>query len=138
MSIKEIQKPLQSHEKPQIRFFLSLFPYIPPYRGMLFCDPIYFLVLLPLTALIYWWVIAKGKFHLAVHVLLIGSAIFYCTWNWRFFFLLLLSALVNYRIGRILLTRAESREPRAESERERLEGLVMGRAVIQPRLAWVF
>ena len=112
---------------------------------MLFCDPIYFLVLLPLTALIYWRVIAKGKFHLAVPVLLIGSAIFYCTWNWRFFFLLLLSALVNYRIGRILLTRAESREPRAdsrepraESERERLEGLAVGRAVIQPRIARVF
>jgi len=78
---------------------------------MLFCDPIYFLVLLPLTALIYWRVIAKGKFHLAIPVLLVGSTIFYCTWNWRFYFLLLLSALVNYRIGRIMLTGARSQEP---------------------------
>ena len=105
---------------------------------MFFCDPIYFLVLLPLTALIYWRVIAKGKFHLAVPVLLVGSTIFYCTWNWRFFFLLLLSALVNYCIGRIMLTGAGSREPGAGSERERLEGLVMGRAVIQPRFARIF
>lgn len=100
---------------------------------MLFCDPIYFLLLLPLTAFVYWRVIAERKFHLAVPVLLTGSTIFYCSWNWRFFFLLLLSALVNFRIGFILLTEAGSREPGAEG----LEGLVAGWIAIQPRTARV-
>ena len=70
---------------------------------MLFCDPIYFCLLLPLTAIIYWRVIAKKYFSLAIPVLILASIIFYVTWSWKFFLLLCFSATVNYCIGRNLL-----------------------------------
>lgn len=70
---------------------------------MLFCDPIYFCLLLPLTAIVYWRVIAKKHFALAIPVLILASIIFYVTWSWKFFILLYFSATVNYCIGYNLL-----------------------------------
>ena len=70
---------------------------------MLFCDPIYFCFLLPLTAVVYWKVIAKKHFTLAIPVLILASIIFYVTWSWKFFLLLCFSATINYIIGCNLL-----------------------------------
>lgn len=70
---------------------------------MLFCDPWYFVCLLPLTAIVYWLAIAKHKTGWTVPVLLVASTVFYITWNWKFFFLLLASASVNFCIGNSLL-----------------------------------
>ena len=66
---------------------------------MLFCDPIYLFCLLPVTGVMYWRAVAKGRCERTVPILLLGSAIFYCTWSWRFFLVLLGSAVVNYWVG---------------------------------------
>lgn len=70
---------------------------------MLFCDPVYFTFLLPLTAFLYWKVIAKKWFSLTIPILILASVIFYVSWSWKFFLLLLGSATVNFLIGRKLL-----------------------------------
>ena len=71
---------------------------------MLFCDPIYFVLLLPITAFLYWKAIARKCFSLAIPILIFASAIFYITWSWKFFLLLLGSAVTNFFVGRKLLS----------------------------------
>ena len=71
---------------------------------MLFCDPVYFVLLLPITAFLYWKVIACKRFSLAIPILIIASAVFYSTWSWKFFLLLLGSATTNFFVGRKLLS----------------------------------
>ncbi len=71
---------------------------------MLFCDLIYFALLLPITVFLYWKVIACRRFSLAISILIIASAVFYITWSWKFFLLLLGSATTNFFIGRKLLS----------------------------------
>ena len=71
---------------------------------MLFCDFIYFALLLPITAFLYWKVIACRRFSLAIPILIIASAVFYITWSWKFFLLLLGSATTNFFVGRKLLS----------------------------------
>ncbi len=73
-------------------------------RVMLFCDFIYFALLLPITAFLYWKVIACRRFSLAIPILIIASAVFYITWSWKFFLLLLGSATTNFFVGRKLLS----------------------------------
>lgn len=73
-------------------------------RVMLFCDLIYFALLLPITVFLYWKVIACRRFSLAISILIIASAVFYITWSWKFFLLLLGSATTNFFIGRKLLS----------------------------------
>lgn len=70
---------------------------------MLFCDPVYFTVLLPLTAFFYWKAIDLKKFNFAIPILIVASIVFYVTWSWKFFLLLLGSATANFFIGRKLL-----------------------------------
>lgn len=76
---------------------------------MLFCDPIYFVLLLPITAFLYWKVIACKRFSLAIPILLVASTIFYITWSWKFFLLLLGSATTNFFIGKRLLSTKKNR-----------------------------
>ena len=71
---------------------------------MLFCDPLYFTILLPITAVIYWLAISKKHFAWAIPILLFASTIFYITWSWQFFLLLLASASINYFIWQRLLS----------------------------------
>lgn len=74
------------------------------FKGMLFCDPVYFVLLLPITAFLYWKVIACKRFSLAIPILIIASAVFYITWSWKFFLLLLGSATTNFFVGKKLLS----------------------------------
>jgi alginate O-acetyltransferase complex protein AlgI len=57
-----------------------------------------FLTFIPLFMLAYWP--ARGRVRL--WVMLAGSLIFYAWWDWRFCFLLLFSALVDYSLGILL------------------------------------
>ena len=57
-----------------------------------------FLVFLPLFMAAYWS--TKGR--LRLWVMLAGSLVFYAWWDWRFCFLLLFSALVDYSLGILL------------------------------------
>ncbi len=64
---------------------------------MLF-NSVAFLVFLPLFMLAYW--ATRGRARL--WVMLLGSLLFYGWWDWRFLFLLLFSAIVDYSIGILL------------------------------------
>lgn len=57
-----------------------------------------FLVFLPLVFGVYWFILnrsVKGQ----NFFLLVASYVFYCWWDWRFGFLLLLSSLVDYFVA---------------------------------------
>ena len=45
-------------------------------------------------------------------LLLIASYVFYAAWDWRFLFLLLLSTLVDYTVGRLLDRSSDARRRR--------------------------
>lgn len=70
---------------------------------MLFCEPSYFLLLLPISVVLYWWTINKRRPSWGVFVLILTSVVFYCSWNWKFFLLLFVSASFNFLIGQKLL-----------------------------------
>src|SRR5688572_19414843 len=57
-----------------------------------------FLAFLPLFMIAYWS--TKGR--LRLWAMLIASLVFYAWWDWRFCFLLLFSALVDYSLGILL------------------------------------
>jgi alginate O-acetyltransferase complex protein AlgI len=57
-----------------------------------------FVCFLPLFMIAYWS--TKGR--LRLWVMLAGSLVFYAWWDWRFCFLLLFSALVDYSLGILL------------------------------------
>src|SRR5207244_2868136 len=65
--------------------------------NMLF-NSLAFLAFLPFFMAAYWP--TKGRARL--WVMLLGSLIFYAWWDWRFLFLLLFSALVDYSLGILL------------------------------------
>jgi alginate O-acetyltransferase complex protein AlgI len=60
-----------------------------------------FLAFIPLFMAAYW--ATRGRVRL--WVMLIGSLVFYAWWDWRFCFLLLFSALVDYTLGILIETR---------------------------------
>src|ERR1041385_109366 len=62
---------------------------------MLF-NTLHFIWFFSAVLIIYFWIKShfwRNKF------LLLASYVFYCCWDWRFSFLLLLSTLVNYYLG---------------------------------------
>src|SRR5205807_3582704 len=65
--------------------------------GVLF-NSLPFLVFLPLFMAAYWSTSGRAR----LWVMLIGSLVFYAWWDWRFVFLLLFSALVDYSLGILL------------------------------------
>jgi alginate O-acetyltransferase complex protein AlgI len=71
---------------------------------MLF-NSIAFLIFIPLFMAAYWP--ARGRARL--WVMLAGSLIFYAWWDWRFVFLLLFSALVDYSLGILLENERDER-----------------------------
>jgi len=64
-----------------------------------------FLCFIPLFMLAYWP--ARGRMRL--WVMLLGSLVFYAWWDWRFIFLLLFSALVDYSLGILLENERDDR-----------------------------
>jgi D-alanyl-lipoteichoic acid acyltransferase DltB (MBOAT superfamily) len=64
-----------------------------------------FLIFIPLFMAAYWP--ARGRVRL--WVMLLGSLIFYAWWDWRFIFLLLFSALVDYSLGILLENEQDER-----------------------------
>ena len=72
-------------------------------RSIIFCTTA------PITAFLYWKVIAKKCFSLAIPILILASAVFYITWSWKFFLLMLLSATTNFFVGRKLLSKEKNR-----------------------------
>src|SRR2546430_7103925 len=54
-----------------------------------------FLVFLPIFMTFYWATTGRSR----LWVMLLGSLVFYAWWDWRFLFLLLFSAVVDYSIG---------------------------------------
>ena len=73
-------------------------------RAMLF-NSFAFLLFLPVFAACYW--ATSGRVRL--WVMLIGSIVFYAWWDWRFVFLLIFSALVDYSIGILLENERDDR-----------------------------
>ena len=67
---------------------------------MLF-NSIDFAIFLPIVFVLYWFVF-KHSLKAQNFLILLASLIFYGWWDWRFLFLLLFSALVDYNIGRAL------------------------------------
>jgi D-alanyl-lipoteichoic acid acyltransferase DltB (MBOAT superfamily) len=57
-----------------------------------------FLIFLPLFMIGYW--ATRGRARL--WVMFLASLVFYAWWDWRFLFLLLFSALVDYSLGLLL------------------------------------
>ena len=70
-----------------------------------------FLIFLPTVFLLYWFVFQKNL-KLQNVTLLISSYIFYCWWDWRFLFLILLSSGTNYLAG-ILLANKNQKHKKA-------------------------
>src|SRR5436189_4900401 len=60
-----------------------------------------FLEFIPLFMAAYWATHGRAR----LWVMLIGSLIFYAWWDWRFCFLLLFSALVDYTLGILIASR---------------------------------
>ena len=54
-----------------------------------------FLIFLPIFALLYFATSGRPR----LWVMLVGSLVFYAWWDWRFLFLLLFSAIVDYTLG---------------------------------------
>ena len=69
---------------------------------MLF-NSIDFAIFLPIVFILYWFVF-KNSLKLQNFLVLVASLVFYGWWDWRFLFLLMFSALVDYNIGRALDT----------------------------------
>ncbi|MDX2246874.1 MAG: MBOAT family O-acyltransferase [Bacteroidia bacterium] len=57
-----------------------------------------FVVFLPLTFVLYWFVTAQNL-RLQNFLILVASYLFYGWWDWRFLFLLIFSTLVDYFVG---------------------------------------
>ena len=69
---------------------------------MLF-NSIDFAVFLPIVFLLYWFVF-KDRVKAQNALIAISSYVFYGWWDWRFLSLILFSTIVDYSIGRILMT----------------------------------
>jgi D-alanyl-lipoteichoic acid acyltransferase DltB (MBOAT superfamily) len=79
-----------------------------------------FLLFLPVFFLLYWYVFG-GSLRAQNGLVLVGSYILYCWWDWRFLFLLVGSSALNYGLG-LLLTR---------TDREGYRGLLVGIGLVQ-------
>lgn len=64
-----------------------------------------FLVFLPIFMLGYWSTRGRAR----LWVMFAGSLVFYGWWDWRFIFLLLISAIVDYTIGIVMENETDAR-----------------------------
>ena len=64
----------------------------------MFFNSIEFAVFLPIVFLLYWFVV-NGTIKSQNVLLLIASYIFYGWWDWRFLGLIILSSIIDYKIG---------------------------------------
>ena len=65
---------------------------------MLFHNPVYLLIFLPLVFCIYF-IIPKTKINTRLYVLIISGIIFYSYWNYKFAPLIIFSILINYLLS---------------------------------------
>ena len=79
----------------------------------MFFNSFEYAVFLPLVLVLYWTLLRKRQNAL----LLVASYVFYAAWDWRFLGLLMLSTIVDFHVGRNLVTREQV------SVRKRLVGL---------------
>lgn len=61
-----------------------------------------FAIFLPIVFILYWFVVNKSLTRQNI-LILVASYIFYGWWDWRFLFLILLSTLIDYFVGRAFL-----------------------------------
>lgn len=61
-----------------------------------------FAIFLPVTFCLYWFVAARN-IKLQNALIVLASYVFYGWWDWRFLFLILLSTIIDYVVGRGLL-----------------------------------
>lgn len=93
---------------------------------MLFSDPIYIFLFLPLVVVLYFFL---NKFHLykiSTIWLVAASFFFYGYWNPKYLLLLSISLVVNFTIGKILSTKKEDDYAESKSARKRKLLLVSG------------
>ncbi|SFD07769.1 MBOAT family O-acyltransferase [Algibacter pectinivorans] len=69
----------------------------------MFFNSIDFAIFLPIVFILYWFVTNKNL-KLQNFLIVVASYIFYGWWDWRFLSLILFSTIVDYSIGRMLLT----------------------------------
>ena len=69
---------------------------------MLFNDPVYIFIFLPLVFIGYFGLGARAPF-LAKVWLILSSLFFYAYWDWRFLPLILFSLCINYVLGKMLI-----------------------------------
>ena len=67
---------------------------------MLFNSPVYYLLFLPVAAVVYFRLTRLRHAGWAIAWLTLASLFFYAYWNWRYLPLLLLSVAVNFGLGR--------------------------------------
>ncbi|QCX38823.1 MBOAT family protein [Aureibaculum algae] len=75
---------------------------------MLF-NSIDFAIFLPIVFILYWFVFNK-KLKFQNFLIVVASYVFYGWWDWRFLSLILFSTLVDYTIGKLLLTERNKRK----------------------------
>ena len=73
---------------------------------MLF-NSIDFAIFLPVVFVLYWFV-ANKNLKLQNVVIVVSSYVFYGWWDWRFLTLIIFSTLVDYSVGRKLVTTENS------------------------------
>ena len=72
---------------------------------MLFSDPIYIFLFLPLVVAVYF-LLNNFNLHIVSTIWLVASSLFfYAYWDPRYLFLLLISVIVNFAIGKLLSAR---------------------------------
>ena len=74
---------------------------------MLF-NSIDFAIFLPVVFILYWFVFQKNLNYQNL-LIAVSSYVFYGWWDWRFLFLIFFSTIVDYGIGRLMLTADDGR-----------------------------
>jgi alginate O-acetyltransferase complex protein AlgI len=69
----------------------------------LFFNSLDFAIFLPIVFILYWF-ITNRNLKLQNFIIVIASYVFYGWWDWRFLSLILFSTIIDYSIGRKLLT----------------------------------
>lgn len=76
---------------------------------MIFNDPFFLFVFLPLAAFAFHWLGKRFGATAGLGVIFVGSILFYLPWGWWMTALLLVSVLVNFAIGSILIAEGPRR-----------------------------
>ncbi len=78
---------------------------------MLF-NSIDFAIFLPIVFVLYWFVFNKN-IKVQNMLLVVASYFFYGLWDWRFLFLILLSTIIDFSIGKLLAEKSHKTQRKA-------------------------